>query len=564
MVMGVEKNKTDLSQRIPGWMLIGYMVCLAITYLLISGRRFFDFDEFQVVYASAAILRKGALYSEQIGTHFPLSNLIMSVPTQFLGFESAVLIVSRYMMLALNAVMLLYTYRIGSLLWSRKAGLLAVCMVLSSFVFLEKGIEIRHDVFNTLFNVMGAYYGITYLNRMRPLHLLFSALCFGMALASTQKAIILSGGFVIGVLLYLALHKECRKSVGRVAIAYLLLIPIPLVMCLLVLVGAGNDTVGDFWHYAVKNIIISFSPHTASLYPFPYERVDLFKTLFVSNPLFYVVCIGGVALILLSKQGRRSKRMIIGVWAAVGLAFYVTSKRPFFQTFLPVIPPLAIIGGGLVSSLWEDTLTKWKPMPKSIVVIVCFFFLFALPIPSILARVGMDKRFERALVNTSFCVENLKKDDRVLCFTQNQIFFDPLMNMSDEECGERVYDYDADCFEKKMIQAQCRVIIYDYRTQLLNQEVKRRIAENYIEAKSGDILIPGFLIPPGEVLYKEIWISGSYYSPTKTLEINGENPNKNVIYIEQGRHVFKNVTDRPVTLVYIFDPDRLKRRLSNS
>jgi hypothetical protein len=187
-----------------------------------------------------------------------------------------------------------------------------------------------------------------------------------------------------------------------------------------------------------------------------------------------------------------------------------------------------------------------------------------LPVPSILARVGIDKRFERALINTSFCVENLEEDDRVLCFTQNQIFFDPLMGMSDEECGERIYDYEADCFEKKMIQAQCRVIIYDYRTQLLNQKVKRRIAENYIKAGSGDILIPGFLIPPEEILCKEIWISGSYYSPTQSLEINGENLKKNIIRLEQGRHVFKNMTDRPVTLVYIFNPDSLKKHLSNS
>jgi hypothetical protein len=562
--MDTQKNEANISEKLPEWILTVYVICLAVGYVLVSGRRFFNFDEFQVVYASAAILRKGALYKEQIGTHFPLANLIMCVPSQLLGFESAVLIVSRYLILALNGIMLLYTYRIGFLLWGRKAGLLSVCMILSSFVFLEKGIEIRHDVFNTVFSVMGAYYGITYLSRMRPLHLLFSTLCFGMALASTQKAIVLAGGFVIGVLMYLALHEECRKSFGRVALAYLLLTPIPLVMCLLVLVGAGNDTLADFWHYAVKGIIIGFSPHTDSLYPFPYERVDLFKTLFASNPFFYVVCIGGVILILLSKRERRGKRMIIGVWAAVGLAFYVTSKRPFFQTFLAVIPPLAIIGGGVLSSVWEDTLGKWKPMPRNIAVIICFFFLFALPVPSILARVGIDKRFETALVNTSFCVENLKKDDRVLCFTQNQIFFDPLMNMSDEECGERIYDYNADCVEKKMIQAQCRVIINDYRTQLLNQEIKRRIAENYIEAKSGDIFIPGFHIPPRGVISKYIWIKGSYYSPTQSLEIDGEKLDENIIALEQELHTFRNTTDRPVALVYIFDPASLKKHLESS
>jgi 4-amino-4-deoxy-L-arabinose transferase-like glycosyltransferase len=564
MTTDARKNKDDLPGRISEWVLILYMVCLAVVYLLISGRRFFDFDEFQVVYASAAILRKGALYSEQIGHHFPFANLVMSLPSRLLGFESAVLIISRYMIFALDAIMLLYTYRIGFLFRGRKAGLLAVCMVLSSFVFLEKGIEIRHDVFNTLFNVMGAYYGIAYLHRMRPYRLMFSAFCFGMALASTQKATVFVGGFLIGVLMYLALHEECRKSIVRVVLAYILLIPTPLVMCLILLVGAGNDTVGDFWHHGVKNIIIGFSPHTDSLYPFPYQRLDMFRTLFFENTFFYVICIAGVVLILLSKQGRRSKRMIIGVWAAVGLVFYITSKRPFFQTFLPAIPPLAIIGGDFLSRLWEDTSRNWKPLLKSVAAMICFIFLFALPVPSLLARVGMDKRFEKALANASFCVENLKEDDRVLCFTQNQIFFDPLMKISDEECGERIYDYDADCFEKKMIQAQCRVIIYDYRTQLLNQEIKRRIAENYIKAMSGDILIPGFPIPPNGVLSKRVWINGSYYSPSLSLEIDGEKPKRNVIRLEQGHHIFKNMTDRPIILVYVFDPVGLEKHLSHS
>ena len=141
MAADIWKNRADLPDRISEWVLILYMLCLAIVYLLISGRRFFDFDEFQVVYASVGILRKGSLYSEQIGNHFPLANLIMSVPSGLLGFESAVLIISRYMIFALSAIMLLYTYRIGSFFRGRKAGLLSVCMVLSSFVFLEKALK---------------------------------------------------------------------------------------------------------------------------------------------------------------------------------------------------------------------------------------------------------------------------------------------------------------------------------------------------------------------------------------------------------------------------------------
>jgi len=120
-------------------------------------------------------------------------------------------------------------------------------------------------------------------------------------------------------------------------------------------------------------------------------------------------------------------------------------------------------------------------------------------------------------------LENLKEDDRVLCFTQNQIFFDPLLMISNEECGKTTYDYDAICFEQRMISQQCKVIINDDRTKLLNREIQERIRQNYLHTKIGDILIPSFKIPPSRKAFKKkIWIKGDYYCPTKLLEIDGK------------------------------------------
>ena len=557
MVGSWEKNK--ISQAFPDWILIGFIVFMAALYVIIASRRFFDFDEFQVMYASAAILRGKAFYADGIESHFPLANLFLSLPIRVVGFNAAVLVISRYVILALNGIMLLYAYRISSLLWTRRTGLLVVSMTLSTVVFLQKGIEVRHDVFNTLFNVMGAYYGLTYLTRRNNLHLLISALCIGMAVASTQKALVISAGFVIGLIIYLK-HEGDYKRLGKVALVYFFLIPIPLVVCLFILVGVCHDSLDAFLQHAVRNVIIGFAPHTDAAYPFPYNRLDFFKVLFVPNPVFYALSVSAIILILLSRQGRRSKRVIIGIWAAVGVVFYITSKRPFHQTFLPTVPLLAIAGGGLLSSMW-DFCGKWGPIKRSIVCILCLFLLFALPCPYFLKMISRDKRFERALLNTSFCVGNLKKDDRVLCFTQNQIFFDPVLEMSSEECGKSIYDYDADCFERKMIATQCKVIINDHRTQQLSQEVKRRMIENYIRTKTGDILIPGFQIPPRGIINKTIWVKGTYYSPTLSLEIDGEKIDERMIFIEQGPHKFQNPTDRPVMLVYIFKPSNIKKYL---
>ena len=62
---------------------------------------------------------------------------------------------------------------------------------------------------------------------------------------------------------------------------------------------------------------------------------------------------------------------------------------------------------------------------------------------------------------------------------------------------------------------------------------------------------------------KNIWIKGRYYSPTRSLEIDGKKPDDKLILLDQGPHIFRNTTDRHVSLVYIFDPVSLKRHLES-
>lgn len=125
--------------------------------------------------------------------------------------------------------------------------------------------------------------------------------------------------------------------------------------------------------------------------------------------------------------------------------------------------------------------------------------------------------------------------------------------MGNDECRKRIYDYDATCFEQRMIGQQCKVIINDYRTRLLNKEIKKKIKENYIPIKIGDILIPGFKIRPKENFEKKIWIEGYYYSPTLSLKIDGREITKKIFELKQKKYLFYNSATRPVFLVHVFN-----------
>ena len=160
------------------------------------------------------------------------------------------------------------------------------------------------------------------------------------------------------------------------------------------------------------------------------------------------------------------------------------------------------------------------------------------------------------LENIAFCVENLEPQDEVLCFSQQQIYFDPVLRLEGNECGNTIYGVDSECFEREMIRKRCRVVINDYRTRLLAKEVKEKIRDHFIYTGIGDILIPGFLLMPKSSIERQVWVAGSYYCPTLGIRISGERIRERLIDLDQGTYRFENLTSQPVILVYIFNKEK--------
>ena len=163
--------------------------------------------------------------------------------------------------------------------------------------------------------------------------------------------------------------------------------------------------------------------------------------------------------------------------------------------------------------------------------------------------------------NISFCLANLKPDDKVLCFSQQQIFFDPVLGFYEDECGESIYELDAKCFERKMIRQKCKVVINDRRTRCLSRTIQEKLKNHFFLANVGNILVPGFLVAPKSIVEKEIWVPGPYYSPTREMTIDGKSIEDNVIDLEQKTYSFENPTPRSVVLLYIFDRESFIEKL---
>jgi hypothetical protein len=542
----------DSGERIFQLGLILFILYMAYVALKLSSTRFFDFDEYQVLYESASLVRGKALYSDRIGVHFPFMNVTISFLMGLLGFKTATVVAVRHFMLFFLFVTLLFTFKIAAMIWGRTTGLIAVALTLSCMVFLHKGIEIRHDTFNVAFNTIGAYWAVKYVEERRWRSIWMSGLFLGLAFASTQKAAVWAVGIVMGLLLWLAKGDGFRKA-AKVSAMYWSTAVLPIVVLFAYLYLAVGETPGAFFDETVIGPLGSFLPEKANTtYPFPYTREAVYKGLLYENALFYLLGLSGLFAALKAWFQRNSAKVIIVSWAAMGVLFYLVTSRPFHQNLLPTIPAMGILAAGFIMDL-SRRVRFFSERTSVSVGVLGLASLFIWPIYLMVHVKEINPTImNREMQNISFCLDNLKPDEKVLCFTHQQVFFDAILSMNQNECGSSIYTIDARCLEGKMIENQCKVIVFDHRTRYLNKEAQAKIAANYLSAGVGDILIPGFKLPAGGVLKKKVWIRGTYKNLSGSVRVDGKKIHGRLIHLDESNYTFRNTSDSPAFLVYQF------------
>ena len=560
-----KKNHTDLFRNeypdkavfIAVVLYIGVFAAIILRFSLI---RAFNFDEFQVLYASASLIRGKALYADHIGTHFPFVNILFSFLIKVLGFHTSTVLAARLFTSLFFYLTLFFTFKITELLWDKLSGVLAVALVMSTIVFVDKGIEIRHDVFNMAFNTIGAYWGLKYLKENKRHFAWLSGLFLGLALASTQKAVVWNIGISVGLFLSMIRLKRSKKLPEAIALfGGGFVIPLAFSVGYLILVCGEN--LKAFLEITVIDALGYLSPQKANaVYSFPYTRSLILKTLFYENGFFYLLSLIGLIVSLMAWFRRGVIEGVVGFWALIGILFYLYISRPFLQSLLPTIPALGILAVGLIMKF--RVRFQQNSMKKNLLVgLIALALMLGWPSYIIAFKLQQNRAMTKQMENISFCLANLKPDDKVLCFSQQQVFFDPVLRFSGDECGGSIYEFDAKCFEQKMIRQKCKVVINDRRTRSLSKTIQEKLKNHFLPANVGNILVPGFLVAPKSIVEKEIWVPGFYYSPTREMTIDGKSIEDNVIDLEQKTYAFENPTPRSVVLLYVFDRESFIEKL---
>lgn len=220
-------------------LIIGYFFIWAV-YL--DFNREFDPDEFQHVHISWCMKEGMSLYRDIIDYHGPMYAIInatiwkiFNLPDSFFTiflFRS----ISVIFMFAIVAL----TFRIAKLLYGSNIAWISSALLISSYTFFRKAMEIRPDVMMTFFFLLGLYLMLKAIQKNTPDNklLAYGIICFSFALTFHLKISIPIVLFLIGFIICTSKRKLLIKQV------YWIVIPFSLILFVLFISGSLSEFIG--------------------------------------------------------------------------------------------------------------------------------------------------------------------------------------------------------------------------------------------------------------------------------------------------------------------------------
>lgn len=189
------------------WIIAGLSVLLIFYY---SINRFFDHDEFFVIHTAWKILRGERMYTGFLQLHHPLLHYLLTPVVAIMGENIRSIIASRMLIFFMFVLLLAVTYKLSSRVFAKEVGIISVVLLATTFHFVNKVIEVRPDVPQTLFNLLSLLYMLDFFESKSRKDLVLGSLFLGVAFLFLQKAIILV--FLIECLF---LYNAYKKLVNR-------------------------------------------------------------------------------------------------------------------------------------------------------------------------------------------------------------------------------------------------------------------------------------------------------------------------------------------------------------
>ncbi len=442
--------------------------------------RHYDPDEFQHIHIIWKITNGKVMYRDFFEHHGPLFHLAGAAVWRFAALpnEMSSILFFRKINFIGTLLLLLLTFLLGKKLCSASAGLYASVLLITYRIFFDKSIEIRPDVFQSVFWLAGVYFFLTKVIS-KGKNGFITGLLMGAALAMNIKAGI---HIVMALSAYAYVYKGQinRKSLTHAA-AGIFTVFIAVAFYFLL-----KNSLGDFlYYYAAYNFYLYFIKASID------ERVFvILLPLVFSTYSFWILSVIGLSQF----YRKNEKRLTFFVYLSI-LTSMTALMRIWSQWYLMFLPLLAVAAGHAFSRLLID-------VKKNAALLAALLFVFIIQTCSSYSSFldGTYPTNKRQTALTEYVMKITQPDEKIF-FTWNALggyMFRPQLSY---------YWYRTNIFKSSKIARR-----YGYGDEILNggasvivsrknemdvlsDETRRYIHKHYIEHGSF----------PGLWIYSDKW-----------------------------------------------------------
>lgn len=343
--------------------------------------RDFDHDEFEALHAAWLVFSGQTVYVDFFQHHHFLLYYLLAPLFNVFGEGIGVIIAARIVSLGLLLGIVWVSYKIARLLFTREAALATVFLLSTTYMFIDKAIEIRPDVPFVFAALVSVWLLLRYRVSRNLWQLGASAAALFVAFLFLQKAVFF--GMVIGIVF---LYETYRRRFGWTEY--------------LIFGGTFAVLLGGFiWYVSAvfgwtEYFFLNWKLNTQLLNGFPFYKY-LLRSM-VQSPLFWGVFIAALIEMIRRRTGGIAVLFAVGLLGSVVLV-----KSPFPQYYLMSLPFVAIVGAPLLARL----ALRW---PRSIALLMVVSVLWSIGVAAYLWQGN-----ERQLAKVAYVLSVTGPDDLV-------------------------------------------------------------------------------------------------------------------------------------------------------
>jgi hypothetical protein len=238
----------------------------------------------------------------------------------------------RFLTAGFGVATIIVTYKLGALLYGRRAGLFAAALLAVMPYHVVVSRQVLLDIPLTLFATASLYCLARFVLTSQP-RWLYATSCFlGLAFLSKETAMLIYGA----VYAFFILSPEVRLRLRHLVIAIGLAAALMAVMPLALLLSGSKSTAG---HYLVWQLL------RRPNHDWTFYFVEVPRAL---GPLLVLVVLAGLWLL---RDERSWRERLLLSWIAVPFLFFELWPVKGFQYLLPLAPAVAVLAG--------KALTRW-------------------------------------------------------------------------------------------------------------------------------------------------------------------------------------------------------------